>query len=343
MDYLSESTRLLYTQLLSQCLHGAAPSGRGLSFVKKNIKNSTHWYLQVTTGSQKKQHYLGPESDAMQALIQQEKARWKEAGPDRKTREKLVAMLIAGDAHTLSATEARVLELLERAGAFIAGGTLVDSHAFAVYGNMLGVKWPTEATCTQDIDIAADHSISIGISDQPIDLKQALLDVDMGFVEVPALNRKSPSTSFRIQGKQLSVDLLTPMLGKPSSSPVFITSLNTYAEPLRFLDYLLEDTQPAVIAARAGMLINVPAPARYALHKLVTAARRPSAMQGKNLKDLDQAKQLFNVLMEDRPGDLLLAREAAEQQPGKFMQQLKQGLKRLPAASRDALKEYVGA
>jgi len=37
MDYLSESTRLLYSQLLSQCLHASTLSGRGLSFVQKTI------------------------------------------------------------------------------------------------------------------------------------------------------------------------------------------------------------------------------------------------------------------------------------------------------------------
>lgn len=37
MDLLPESTHLLYTQPLSQCLHGAALSGRGLSFVSKQL------------------------------------------------------------------------------------------------------------------------------------------------------------------------------------------------------------------------------------------------------------------------------------------------------------------
>lgn len=59
MDYLPESTRLLYTQLLTQCLHGTAPNGRGLSFVSQRIKDGKHWYLRLTVGSRKTQHYLG--------------------------------------------------------------------------------------------------------------------------------------------------------------------------------------------------------------------------------------------------------------------------------------------
>jgi hypothetical protein len=341
MDYLPESTRLLYTELLSQCLHGAAPSGRGLSFVNKTIKDARHWYLQLTVGSQKTQHYLGPDSTELQRLIKKEQTLWKTAAPDRRVREQLVAMLVAGGAQTVGAAEARLFELLERVGVFLVGGVLVGSHAFAVYGNMLGVSWPSEATRTHDIDIASGNHITVGLRNKPVDLRQALLTAEMGFVEVPALDRKSPSTSFRIQGKQLSVDILTPLIGKPQSKPILISTFNTYAEPLRFLDYLLEDIQPAVIVARAGILVNVPAPARYALHKLMTAIRRPAALQTKNLKDSAQSERLLRVLLDDRPGDVQLACLAAKQMPEKFITQLRSGIKKLPAALGNRISEYM--
>lgn len=330
MDYLPESTRLLYSQLLSQCLHASAPSGRGLSFVKKKIKGTTQWYLQLTVGSQKTQHYIGPDTQEVQDLIANEKKLWDKAKPDREAREQLVSMLVRGGAHTVSAAEARVLEVIERAGAFLVGGVLVGSHAFSIYGNMLGVNWPSKITQTHDVDIARDNHIAIGLRNESVNLKQALLDADMGFVEVPALDRKSPSTSFRILGKQLSVDVLTPMFDKPVSKPVLITALNTYAEPLRFLDYLLDDTQPAVIVARAGVLVNIPSPARYALHKLVASSRRPAAMQTKTIKDIDQARLLLTVLFEDRPGDIQAAIKSAKKMPEKFLEQLTTGIKKLP-------------
>ncbi len=341
MDYLSESTRLLYTQLLSQCLHSAAPSGRGLSFVNKTIKASRHWYLQLTVGSHKTQHYLGPDSDAIHQLIKNEKKLWESATPDRQAREKLVAMLIAGGAHTVGAAEARLFELLERVGVFLVGGVLVGSHAFGVYGNMLGIHWPDATTRTHDIDIASSNHIAVGITNKPVDLKQALLAAEMGFVEIPALDRKSPSTSFRIQGKQLSVDILTPLVGKPRSKPILLATFNAYAEPLRFLDYLLEDIQPAVIVARTGILVNVPSPARYALHKLVTAMHRPVALHTKNLKDVTQSERLLSLLLEDRPGDVHLACDAAKQMPDKFIVQLRAGIKKLPAAMGDRITQYM--
>lgn len=341
MEYLPESTRLLYSQLLSQCLHAAAPNGRGISFVQKTIKGSRQWYLQLTIGSRKSQHYLGPDSNELQQLIDKEKQLWEKARPDRIQREKLVAMLIAGDAQTVSSAEARVLEILERTGVFLAGSVLIDSHAFTAFSNMLGIHWQSESMQTHDLDIAGDNHISVGLSSRSVDLKQALLDADMGFIEVPGLNRKAPSTRFRIQGKQLSVDILTPMSGKPDSKPVFIQSLNTYAEPLRFLDFLLEDTQQAIIIAKAGILVNVPAPARFALHKLVTAVRRPPTMQTKYLKDISQAAQLLDVLLDDRPGDIQLAFSATQKMPDKFRNQLVEGINRLPDELASEIKSYL--
>lgn len=341
MEYLPESTRLLYAQLLSQCLHGAAPSGRGLSFAAKRIKGGKHWYLQLSVGSRKTQHYLGPDTDEVRALIEREKSLWASAAPDLRARENLVSMLVSGGAHTVSAVEARLFELLERAGVFLAGGVLVGSHAFSIYGNMLGAKWASETMRTQDVDIAAAYRLLIGMPDRPVNLRQALMESELGFIEVPALDRKSPSTRFRIKGKQLSVDVLTPMFGRTNAKPIHLASLDTYAEPVRFLDYLLDDAQPAVLVARAGILVNLPAPGRYALHKLVTSERRIAAFQTKTKKDVYQAEQLISFLLHDRPGDLRRAWQAAAEQPGKFMQQLRAGLARLTRETRTALTANV--
>ncbi len=60
--------------------------------------------------------------------------------------------------------------------------------------------------------------------------------------------------------------------------PVVIKGLNSAAEPVRFLDYLIEENQPAAVPMGSGLLIRIPAPARFALHKLVVSRRRPAAM-----------------------------------------------------------------
>jgi len=329
MKYLSESTALLYSELLQQCASSSLPLDRGISFVSKKINEKKHWYLQLVVGSAKSQHYIGPDTKEIQQKIASEKALIANKKPEADQRKKLVAMLVSGGAYTISASEARVFEVLVRAGVFLANGTIVGSQAFATYGNILGVQWDLVSSRTSDVDIANDYNLKLGINAEKADVKQALINAQMGFFEVPALNPKSPSTQFKIRGQQLMVDILTPMRGETSSKPIKLKSLNTYATPIRFIDYLLEDTIPAVIVAKSGFLVSVPNPARYALHKLVVSQRRLVSEQNKANKDIQQANQIIEVLLEDRPGDLIVAYEATKKMPEKFILQMKKGIKKL--------------
>ncbi len=230
IEQLSETTNLLYSELLQQCWR-AAPTGHGISFVTKKLKGKIYWYIQNTIGAQKTQYYLGVDSPELQEKIEAEKRLWIDAKPEMKKRQKLVAMLSAGGAISVGNGEARVLELMERIGVFLVGGVLVGSHAFKLYSNMLGVRWQSEAARTFDIDVANDYRFTVGIKNQQVDLKTALLQSGMGLFEIPALNLKNSSTRFSIQGSQLQVDILTPMIGRNSEKPIYLKSLKTYATP----------------------------------------------------------------------------------------------------------------
>jgi hypothetical protein len=321
---LPETTHLIYTELLQALLHAAHPR-RGISFHKKVVKGQSHWYLEYVIGSHKKAYYLGPDAPALRAQLEAARARWHEDAEDAGTRARLVAMLVSGGATTLSAAHGRVLESLAQAGVFLVGGVLVGSHAFSLFANMLGVRWSRAAMRTQDVDIAADP-MAVTVPDVPVSLEAALRGADARFFPVPSLNRKHPATSYKIRGKEVSVSLLTPMRGKEDTAPRYIAALRAMAEPLRFLDYLLADVQPVAVPVRQGVLVSVPAPARFALHKLVVARRRPVAFAEKARKDVAQAEAVLEVLAEDRPGDVLVAMDAARAMPAQFLRQLQQGL-----------------
>ncbi len=51
----------------------------------------------------------------------------------------------------------------------------------------------------------------------------------------------------------------------------------------------------------AGVLVNIPQPARYAVHKLILAQRRDRSNQMKRTKDLAQAKALIEVMRVQDP------------------------------------------
>lgn len=339
---LPDTVLLQYSELMQQCVH-PAPDGANISFKSKMVAGKRYWYLYISLGTRRSEHYLGEETTELLDKIDEQRNLWESSEDDRKMRQRLVAMLLAGGATVTPDIEGKVLSLIEQSGLFLAGGVVVGTLAFRAYANMLGVIWHSELQ-TRDIDLASDYRYPIVMprSKKPIDLSRILLDSGMGFLEVPALNRKSPSTKFKIRGQELSVELLTPMRGRDTAKPVEIPGLAAFAEPIRFLDYLLEDIQPAVLLYKHGLLINVPAPARFAFHKLVVSQRRRSSEVEKISRDLSQAEQLLEVLVEGRPGDLILAHEAAEKMGGKFVEQLTAGLAMIDPDVVESARQITG-
>lgn len=339
---LPDSLTLQYSELMQQCIH-PAPDGANISFKSKIVAGKRYWYLYISLGKRRSEHYLGEESSALLDKIEDEKELWASAEEDRILRARLVAMLLAGGATVTPTNEGKVLSLLEQSGLFLAGGVVIGTLAFRAYANMLGVIWHSELQ-TRDIDLASDNKYPLVIprNKNPIDLSQILLNSGMGFLEVPALNRKSPSTRFKIRGQELSVELLTPMRGRDTAKPVKISGLSAFAEPVRFLDYLLDNIQPATLLYKHGILINVPAPARFAFHKLVVSQRRRASDISMIKRDIAQAEQLFGVLVDGRPGDIILAYEAAKDMGDKFIQQMKLGMDLIDEEVKMSVKDITG-
>jgi hypothetical protein len=231
---------------------------------------------------------------------------------DKDRTRRLVAQLRAGGAAVADAPSARVIGGLAEAGLFSAGGVLVGTHAFAVLGNLLGVRWAAGSLRTQDVDLGADErDIDVAVSDEPLDVPAVIESLKMGFLPVPSLDPKSPATSFKVRGQALRVDLLCPKRGT-SDAPVFIPRWNAAAHPLELLEYLLEAPEKGILVGGDGVLVNVPSPARFAIHKLVVSQRRPAAFASKARKDIAQAAEVLDVLFADRPGDVPVAIAAFE-------------------------------
>jgi len=301
---LSLATQTAYARLLDQLLTAEIDGlPAGASLVSKLIGGHRYWYLQRTQDGKKRQTYLGRQTPELEVMVETRR-RTRE---DAAARAETIAMARAGGALVPAAAEARVFELLS--DVFRMGGVLVGSHAFAVLGNALGVRWQDAIVRTEDIDIAHDHRISVALSEQvpPINLPKALGDV---IPRLSILNPTEPATSFHVRGTQIDVDLLTPLVGRERPGPIRIEALDAAATSLRFLDYLIEETQPAAIVGASGVLVNLPRPGRFALHKLVVASRRAAAGATKATKDRAQATVLLRVLLADLPGEITLAWKA---------------------------------
>lgn len=337
-----------YAELLDQLLFDAAsgPSLRAGALVSKTIRTRKYWYLQFRDAAKQRQVYLGPDGPDLEPLLARLRSELETARTRSADRAALVAMATSGGASTVAAAEARVLQLLARAGLFRVGGVLLGTYAFAVFGNMLGVRWAGATVRTQDIDVGHDEHIAIALASDlgGADLEASRKDPATGLElwPVPSFDPRRPSTSFSVLGTELRVDLLTPMRGREREGPVKIAALGAAAQPLRFLDYVLEDTQPAVVIGGDGVLVNVPSPARFAFHKLIVAQRRPVSQAAKSRKDLAQAEQVIAVLLQDRPGDLLRAyRELAGRGPG-WVKPVRASLARLTEDVRVELVQRIG-
>ena len=86
---------------------------------------------------------------------------------------------------------------------------------------------------------------------------------------------------------------------------------------------------------RGGVTVTVPAPARFALHKLVVSVRRSE--RTKSVKDIKQATAVIDCLL-DYPDQLYQAYEAAQSMPKKFIHQMRQGARKLPLETYNHLR-----
>ena len=249
--------------------------------------------------------------------------------------ERLCAILRAGGALVTDTPSARVLRALADAGLFHLGGMLVGTHALIVLGNLLGASWAGGALRTLDIDLAAHPVLDIALPPLEGDLPGVLDQLEMGFLPVPPLDPRQPSTLFKVRGAGLRVDLLTTASGRHKTGPVSIPRLRAAAQPLPFLDFLLERPVRGVIVNGGGVLVNVPDPARFALHKLIVAGERDAVMHTKREKDLHQAAQLLELLEQERRGDIILAWDEICRRGRGWQHRVTDGLKALGKVDRD--------
>jgi len=142
------------------------------------------------------------------------------------------------------------------------------------------------------------------------DLARRLGETEPPLLAVPRLDPRHPSTSFKLRGRELRVDFLTPKRPKDAERPVVLRALGLAAWPLEGLAYLLDGALFAVVCGSRPALVRVPDPSRFALHKLWLASRRPAAQSLRAKKDLAQAEALLDLLADDRPQDVAAAAAA---------------------------------
>lgn len=331
---LPAATQTLHAELLERLLAESARRTVGKApgtFATKAVSGETYVYFQYSEpGGRSRQLYLGKKGPGLERLIARFKSDRADVGRERADVERLSAQILTGGAWAMGQRPARVLKAFADSGVFDAGAVLVGTHAFGLIGNLLGVRWAGAHLRTEDVDVAA-VSLAAAPERVRVDAEKALERLEMGFIPVPGLDPRHASTSFKVRGQSLRVDFLAPGKHGP---PVPLPSLSTHAQPLPYMDYLIENPEKAAVLDAGGFLILVPSPARFALHKIMVSLERPTSQTSKAGKDMAQAAQLLEYLAESRPGDLRLAADALKKKG--WHARFARGARRLLAAHPEA-------
>lgn len=294
---------IAYTTLAAELLERALDAQFDMdfdeagAFIKVASKGRDYWYYKpsLRDGRPDKRTYVGPADDPE---ISKRIASFRNIKVNFQARRKIVSTLVREG--RLFAPERRVGDLVEalwKAGLFRLRACLVGTIAYQTYGTVLGYRFAGSALQTGDIDLAQFHSVSVAVEDSIPPILEVLREVDETFVPAPALNDALGATRFLAQNG-LRVEFLTPNrgseehAGKPAKMPALGGAT---AEPLRFLDFLIHEPIRTVLLHKGGIPVFVPDPSRYAVHKLIVAARRAPGSQ-KDLKDLRQAEHLAEAL-----------------------------------------------
>jgi hypothetical protein len=337
---LSASAQTAYAQLLDATLnaeHIRSVADLNGSFNAKVVNGRKYWYFQYFEASGAlRQIYVGPDNDQLRALIE----RTREPGPSAGL-EPLARSAASLGCAKVTRKHGRVLRRLAEYGFFKAGGLLIGTHAFLTYGNMLGVRWGSHDV-TQDIDFAhAGKSLALGLPNNlAVKTADAIESLGMGFLPITGLSGKTGGSFLNPKEPEFRLDFLTT-LHRGGDKPFVHPQLNVTLQPLRFMEFLLQPVEQAVVFSTEHIvLVNIPDPARFALHKLIVSGERTGAFRLKAAKDLAQAAHLLAWLWPNRRDSVSDALEVLISRGSGWRTRLRRGvaslLKAAPALQDDA-------
>ena len=339
---LSPAAQTNFAELFEQSL--AATLNRSVSdlpgsFNKKTVKGRDYWYWQIRDlEGVNRQVYLGPDDERLVKLIQQHGE-----GKSRPSSDLggLAAACVSLGCMSVISQHFAIINRMAEHGFFRTGGVLIGTHAFIAMANMLGVRW-TSGWRTSDVDFAhAGKNVSVALADNArADMHDAITSLEMGLLPQNSLVA-GPGATYITAKKDVRVDLLTPAGRK--DAVYHYEPLNVSLQPLKFMEFSLErPTQTALIAGEQVVVVNIPSPMRYAMHKLVIMGEREEAFRTKVSKDAGQVAALVEYGLLRSPVALkAAAQDLMSRGPG-WRSRAAEGLRHVKAVEPE-IGERLGA
>ncbi|TYC64248.1 hypothetical protein FMN50_00950 [Rhodobacterales bacterium] len=317
-----------WTDLRRSLIDGAVSGLRGTPR-SKTVGSKTYWYDHFRIGSKTVDQYIGEDSPELRARLERHAEIARSAKQAERERARLMRVLRAEGYLFSDVGTGQIVSAMAKAGVFRLGGTIVGTHAFRCYEGELGVRIAfDQAAMTDDIDIASFERLSVALDDT-VDPPLADVFTELQFDPLPATDR-SKTWRWRQTERQTLVEFLTPSFEEDEAIRD-LPALGVNAQSLHFLNYLIADPIRIPFLYRAGVLVQVPRPERYAVHKLIIADRRqggPDALKAH--KDRAQAAFLIEALADTRPEDLSEAYQDAIERGSAWRRGIAASLKRMP-------------
>jgi hypothetical protein len=304
MEQIALTVQTLYAELLEQCLVGSDPSG---SLYERAIKGTKYTYLKAHAAMTRQDYYVGKSDDdtTKQAVELIERANQSLRG------RRAIVQMLKKVLPTPHPGLADVVEAL-RWGGVMSEVVLVGTNAYACYPALVGYRLAAGLMGTDDADLAT-LNLAISNGNSAVSIEEVLQTIDPSFRALPEIRKNVLPSRFR-SGKGFRVDLLTQRRNSRDDKPIPLPQLKAAAMPLQHLAWLIQNPASAVLLSGPGFLVQVPQPARYAIHKLIVAQKRASTERLKRNKDLAQAKSLIEAMQLSDPIALHDAYESASQQ-----------------------------
>jgi hypothetical protein len=328
----SSTAHAAYSDLLRGLKDEAVTEVRGAPNLITRAGKS-YWYDTYRIGNDVGRAYIGEDSPELRARLARI-AELKVTEADRRGhRSKLIRILRAEGFLGVDGGIGSLTAGLAKAGVFRLGGTLVGTIAFRFYEGELGLRYGfDQAAQTNDIDIASFERLSLALEDVVSQPLQKVLG-DFAFDPVPTLDRDMV-WRWRQTRSDTLVEFLTPSFAEDEGLRP-LPALGVHAQSLHFLNYLIAEPIKAAVPYRSGVLVQIPRPERFAVHKLIIADRRRDGADSlKSVKDRRQAEFLIGALAEDRPDDLREAYADAMSRGPQWRERLARTLMRLPETAK---------
>lgn len=287
---LSLAAQTSYGELVEQTRTFELEALAGLkgAFHKRTIHGRSYVYFGYRdVDGRMRMAYVGPDEERVNALVE----RFKEVKAPRKLAPTAQSAQALGCA-AVAPKHYRIIRQLSSYGFFRAGGVLVGTHAFVAMGNMLGVRW-SAGERTLDVDFAhAGRNVSVALpASLKLSVHDALTSLEMGLLPIQQFSGISGAQYRNPADPELRIDFLTPITR--SGRVVVLKDLGLALEPLKFIEFSpIETTQAALLAREGSCIVNIPAPERYAVHKLIVFGERLASQRVKAVKDLEQSAAL---------------------------------------------------